>query len=180
MLEKEIWIDINGYEGHYQISNFGRVKSNARYVLRSDGRWQYVKERILIPFQGKTCNYLSVQLCKNNITEKFMIHRLVAIHYLSLDPTTDLEVNHKDGNRHNNRVDNLEVVTHQENIDHSIRTMLKNDYGEKSVNAKLTNKQAKEIRELWRGGMKQNKIAKLFNVSKQTICSIVNNKKYFK
>lgn len=109
-----------------------------------------------------------------------MIHRLVAYEFLGLSHSSLLEVNHKDGNRHNNRVSNLEVVTHQQNIDHSIITNLKNDYGECSINAKLTNRQADEIRWLWENGMMQKDIAKMYNVCKQTICNIIHYKRYFK
>lgn len=109
-----------------------------------------------------------------------MVHRLVAQAFLELDINSDMEVNHIDGNRYNNCVTNLEVITHQQNIDHSIRMGLKNDYGEKSSNAKLTNQQAKEIREAWKQGMMQKDLAKKYGVSKQTICRIVNNKVYFR
>lgn len=180
MNNQEEWRDIKGYEGYYQISSFGRVRSVDRLITRSDGRIYCLKSKILKPFQGNTCNYLSTQLSKNNVCEKFMIHRLVAYEFLGLSHSSLLEVNHKDGNRHNNRVSNLEVVTHQQNIDHSIITNLKNDYGECSINAKLTNRQADEIRWLWENGMMQKDIAKMYNVCKQTICNIIHHKRYFK
>ena len=91
-----------------------------------------------------------------------------------------MEVNHKNGNTLDNRVVNLEVVTHQENIDHSVSTGLKNDYGEKHVNAKLTNKQAEEIRMAHRRGVMQVDLAEAYGVHKQTICNIVHNKTYIK
>ena len=81
----EIWKDIENYEGYYQISSLGRVRSVDRYVIRKDGKMQYCKSTILKSFQGKTCNYLSVQLSKDSITQKFMIHRLVAYAFLNLD-----------------------------------------------------------------------------------------------
>lgn len=180
MNNQEEWRDIKNYEGYYQISSFGRVRSVDRLITRSDERVYCLKSQILKPFQGKTCNYLSIQLSKNNICEKFMIHRLVAYEFLGLHKDSLLEVNHKDGNRHNNRVCNLEVVTHQQNIEHSIITNLKNDYGERSSNAKLTNKQAAEIRWLWANGMMQKNISKMYNVCKQTICNIVHNKSYLR
>lgn len=179
-MQNEEWRDILEYENYYQVSSFGRIRSVERDVLRKDGIWQHCKSYILIPFQGTTCNYLSIQLCKNNVTKKFLIHRLVAIAFLGLVRGYGLEVNHKDGNRHNNRLDNLELVSHQENIDHSIAHNLKNDYGEKSTNAKLTNKQASEIRDKWMKGMLQVDLAEMYGVAKQTICNIVHNKTYFR
>lgn len=176
----EIWKDIENYEGYYQISSLGRVRGVDRYIIRKDGKMQHYKSTVLKPFQGKTCNYLSVQLSKDNIAQKFMIHRLVAYAFLNLDKNSDLEVNHKDGNRHNNNVGNLEVVTHQENIDHSIANNLKNDYGEKSTNAKLTNLQVAEIRRLWLNGVKQIDLAYKYGISKQSISKIVNYKTYFR
>lgn len=176
----EEWRDITNYEGYYQVSSFGNVRSVERTILRSNGIKQHCKSVILKPFQGKTCNYLSVQLSKDNHTEKFMIHRLVAYMFLGLRSESDLEVNHIDGNRYNNKLDNLEIVTHQQNIDHSIIHQLKDDYGEKSTNAKLTNEQAYNIRRMWQNGMPQNIIAQKFQISKQTVCNIVHYKTYIK
>lgn len=97
---KEIWKDIIGYEGEYQISNMGRVKSLI-------GR----RERILKPRKNKR-GYLRVSLHQRN--DK-MIHRLVAIAFLP-NPEGLKEVNHKDENPSNNCVDNLEWCTHQYNV----------------------------------------------------------------
>ena len=177
-MKAEEWREVDGFEGCYQVSSLGRVRSIDRYVERSDGRLAFCKGRILIPFQGTTCNYLSVQLSKNGVPSKHLLHRLVAKAFLGLDSDTVLEVNHKDGNRHNNVVDNLEVVSHQQNIDHSRITGLKDDYGEKHKRAKLTNQQAADARTMWKQGVKQKDIAELFGVSKQVINDVVNYKTY--
>lgn len=176
----EEWKDIVGYEGYYQVSSYGNVKSLDRNIVRKDGKIYRCYSRILIPFQGHTCNYLTVQLSKNNITQKYMIHRLVAYMFLGLLPDSSLEVNHKDGNRHNNCVDNLEIITHQENINHSVAMNLKHDYGEQSTNAKLTNKDAAMIRQMWYNGVKQVELAEMYRVSKQAINRLVHNKSYFR
>lgn len=177
---KEIWRYIPSYEHFYEVSNFGRVRSVERVVMRKDGRFMHCDSVILKPFKGNTCNYLSVQLSINNKPQKFMIHRLVACTFLGLSNNSDLEVNHKDGNTFNNKLNNLEIVTHQQNIDHSVRNNLKNDYGENSSNAKLTNAEADNIRCMWKKGVKQKDIAELYGVCKQTICNIVHNKRYLK
>lgn len=178
MIDNEEWRDLAGFEGSYQVSNLGRIRSIDRYVERCDGRLCFYKGRVLSTFQGTTCNYFSVQLSQNGQPSKFLLHRLIAITFLGLDPQSDLEVNHKDGNRHNNVVSNLEVVTHQQNIDHSRITGLKDDYGEKHKGAKLTNHQAAEARRMWQCGVMQKDIAELYGVSKQTINNIVHFRTY--
>lgn len=131
----EYWKDIPGFEGYYQASNLGRIRSVDRYIVRKDGRMYLCKGRVLSTFQGTTCNYLSVQLSVENNPRKYLLHRLIAKTFLGLDNWVELEVNHKDGDRQNNQLGNLELVSHQENIDHSIITGLKNDYGENHVHA---------------------------------------------
>lgn len=98
----EIWKDVKGYEGKYQVSNLGRVKS-----LGSD-KWH--KGRVLKPsFDGKG-NYLFVGLHKDNCIKLATIHRLVAEQFIP-NPDNLPCVNHKDENKTNNRVDNLEWCT---------------------------------------------------------------------
>lgn len=114
-MKKEIWKDIEGFEGLYQISTYGRVKSLGRYVERircgksekSGKLW--INEKIMSPV---TCGagYLSVALCKNNKTTHKMIHRLVAIAFIP-NPNNLSQVNHKDENKTNNHIDNLEWCT---------------------------------------------------------------------
>ena len=92
---EEIWKDKKGYEGHYQVSNWGRVKSI-----------KFGKEKILKLIKDKD-GYLQVTLCKNNIKKVYKVHRLVAEAFI--DNTDNLpQVNHKDENKLNNNVDNLE------------------------------------------------------------------------
>lgn len=112
--EIEVWKDIQGYEGLYQVSNLGNVKSLSRLMISNTGRFTS-RERFL-----KQCNdingYLMVNLNKNNkhVTKK--VHKLVAIEFLSHVPCgSKLVINHIDFNMKNNRVDNLEIVTTREN-----------------------------------------------------------------
>lgn len=176
---QEIWVDIKNYEGCYQISNKGRVKSLEREVV-SGGITRTQSERILTHWCGKTSLYDCVRLYKNGIGEKFSVHRIVAAHFLD-DWDPELEVNHIDGNRYNNAVENLEMCTHQRNMEHAIANDLKNDYGEKSRNAKLTNAQAERIRErYYAGGVTQLELAIEYGVSHQTVSCIVRHKKYFR
>lgn len=96
----EIWKGINGYEGLYQVSNLGRVKS---------------KRKILKPINGE---YLKVGLSKNGVQKTLYIHRLVAETFLG---RSNLQVNHKDENKHNNYVDNLEWISFKENMNYGTK-----------------------------------------------------------
>ncbi len=106
----EIWKDIRGYESLYQVSNLGRVKSIPR---------EGTKGGFLKPSISKS-GYLCVTLSKNNKTKRFPIHRLVANNFL--------EVNHKDGNKLNNKLNNLEFVTKSQNILHRFRVLKQKPY----------------------------------------------------
>ena len=169
---REIWVDIKNYEGKYKISNLGRVKSLERQVSHDGITWTQ-PERIMCHWCGTTSLYDCVRLYKGGVGKKFSVHRLVAQHFLP-DWNPGLEVNHIDGNRDNNRADNLEMCTHQRNMEHAIAGGLKRDYGEKSVNAKLTNGQAEEIRVRYSSGQaSQNSLAKQYGVSRQTVSAII-------
>ena len=119
--ENEIWKDIEGYIGYYQISNYGRVKSLSRpiYFTESGLFHRMKKETIKTPKPTKD-GYLSVTLSVNGNDKNYLIHRLVAEAFINKPNTDDyLEVNHKDMNRKNNHVENLEWTTHQINVKYS-------------------------------------------------------------
>ena len=114
----EEWKDIDGYEGYYQISSYGRVKSLSRPIYKKDGTFhRYKKETIKKPKIDKD-GYLTVTLSVDGINKTFPIHRLVANAFI---PNADktLEVNHIDLNRKNNCVNNLEWKSHTDNVKHS-------------------------------------------------------------
>ena len=162
---QETWVDIHGYEGCYQVSDFGRVKN---------------LKRVMSPWSGTTSAYLCVRLYRSGIQKKFSIHRLVAEHFLK-EWDVNLEVNHKDGNRFNNAAVNLEMCTHRYNMQHAILEGLKNDCGEKSSRAKLANAQAEEIRKIYgQGGISQATLGRLYGVSRQTVSMIIRYKKYIR
>lgn len=104
----EEWKDIKGYEGLYQVSNLGRIKSLSR---------NNTKGKILKLTKDKR-GYYFVTLSKNNVVEKVMIHRVVAKIFL-LNTENKSQVNHIDGNKTNNCVENLEWCTPKENIRHA-------------------------------------------------------------
>ena len=114
----EIWKDIEGYEGLYQISNLGNVKSLERKKI--DGRLCH--EKILKQAKNK-CGYLSCEFCKDGVGRRFLIHRIVAQTFLP-NPDGKREVNHINGIKTDNRVENLEWNTSKENQLHAYRSGL--------------------------------------------------------
>jgi hypothetical protein len=102
---QEIWKEIPGYNGYYQVSNLGRVKSVDRIVLNA-GFEQYRIGKILKQTK-QTTGYSTVNLCIKNIRKRFLVHRLVAEAFIP-NPDNMPHINHKDENKRNNRVDNLE------------------------------------------------------------------------
>lgn len=107
----EIWKDIPGYEGLYQVSNMGRVLS--LHYRKSN------KARLLSPRKERH-NYLNVFLCKNGHKEIKKIHQLVALAFLP-NPNKYTEINHKDENPQNNRADNLEWCSRNYNMNYGNR-----------------------------------------------------------
>jgi hypothetical protein len=101
----EVWKDIEGYEGKYKISSYGRVKNKKDYIF---------KERLT--FDG----YVKVTLLKNGIAKDYRVHRLVAIAFMpNVDFLSKTTVNHKDCNKRNNNVDNLEWFDRHEQLKHA-------------------------------------------------------------
>lgn len=133
---RETWKDIKGYEGLYQVSNLGNVKSVNHYA--SNGKCLILyKGKLLKPwFDGKK-HYLQVTLSKDNVKKKYLIHRLVAETFIN--NTQNLpEVNHKNGCKTDNKVNNLEWVTSKENKAHAIKNgYYKNVYKNRKSNAKI-------------------------------------------
>jgi hypothetical protein len=168
-MSAEIWRDINGYEGLYQISNYGRVKSLGG---RLGG---YVKD-IIMKLTPDQKGYSRVRFSKNYKKETFKVHRLVANAFL-LNIKNKPMVNHKDGEKNNNYVHNLEWVNNSENRLHAIRNeYIKYPKGENSYTHKLNNKDVFKIRELFQNGKSIRDISNEFNVTWQNIKYIIDRK----
>lgn len=133
---KEIWKDIKENE-NYQISNKGRIRSKDRVTIRKDGKKLTTKGRILRTAKD-TKGYIRVQISNGTIK----IHREVAKAFIP-NPLNLEEVNHIDGNKSNNNVDNLEWCTHKQNINHAINNGL---YGKRPK--MLRDKKGRFIRKL--------------------------------
>lgn len=117
---EEIWKDIVGYEGLYQVSNLGRVKSLPRLHKYVHGYYM-TKEKILSPrVCGKQREYLAVALNVDGKTKQYKIHRLVATAFIP-NPYGYNEINHKDENKGNNKVGNLEWCSRSYNVNYGCR-----------------------------------------------------------
>ena len=110
----EIWKDVIGYEGIYQVSSLGRIKSLSRIITNSLGSFQS-KERILNTKKAKT-GYLEISLYKDGFAKSFLIHRLLASSFFNKDMNSRLIViNHKNFIRSDNSIKNLEIISQREN-----------------------------------------------------------------
>ena len=115
----EIWRDIKNYEGLYQVSNLGRVKSLKRVIIHSNGKNCFYKEKILKPVKTKN-SYLVICLHKKGKQKRFYIHKLVGESFI-VNPNNYPCINHKDENKENNNVNNLEWCTYEYNNTYGTR-----------------------------------------------------------
>jgi hypothetical protein len=166
---EEIWKDIEGYEGLYQISNQGRIRSLERSVYHPITKIQKIPEKILKPDLRK--GYLAVSLCINGFKKSFLIHRIVAKHFV-LNHFNKPEVNHLDGNKSNNYYLNLEWATSSENQIHAVKTFLQKS-GSKHSNSKLDETKAIKIKN---SALSLSKLSEIYGVSKSCIYSVKKSK----
>ena len=119
---REIWKDVKGFEGIYQVSNYGRVKAYTKLIKHSRvGYMRRIKERFL-SICDNGYGYKNVYFCVNGKRTVKYIHRLVAEAFLP-NPQNYKEINHKDYNKENNFVENLEWCSRRQNIEHSLINM---------------------------------------------------------
>jgi hypothetical protein len=177
---EEFWIGVKGYKGKYQVSTLGCVKSMARTIKLKPG-WcgpdrRVINEKVLSPaFAGK--GYAFVGLCKNGRVSLKYVHRLVWESFNG-PIKKDMEINHRDGNKRNNSLDNLEAVSHRENMLHAHRNGLTTilNKGEGNPSAILTDDKVIEIKRRLALGEVQRRIAEDIGVSYQTITLIKQGK----
>lgn len=179
-MKNEIWVAIKDYEGYYEISNLGRVKSLAKEWIAGKGSVRKKKETILRFSKVKAKNgiYFHVNICCNKIRKSLLVNRLVAEHFCYKQEGCDV-VNHLDCDTTNNRADNLEWTTTLGNVryswEHGFKKSIK---GEKHGCSKLKTEDIKEIRRLSATGMFHKEISKLFNVTRANVTLIVNGKRW--
>lgn len=122
MSNTEIWKDIEGYEGLYQVSNLGRVKSLYRrmYDINNKKNTYYKREKILKSYNNR--GYKMVKLTKGEKSECVYVHRLVCCAFKKLNlKNKETKINHIDEKKENNYVNNLEICSQKYNVRHSIK-----------------------------------------------------------
>lgn len=130
------WKDIIGFEGYYQVSSEGYIRSVDRYVQNSNGSTRLLKGKMMklseAVGRANSDGYYVVNLHKNCKSYVMHVHRIVANAFIP-NPNNYPTVNHKDGNKHNNSVDNLEWVTYLENNSHALQCGLRKPRGTKVI-----------------------------------------------
>jgi len=172
------WKDIPNYEGAYEVSSQGDVRSIKRY---NNYKKHSIGDKILSP--GITDGYCQVALSKHKSQQQYKIHRLVAQAFIP-NPENKPCVNHLDGVKSNNCVDNLEWCTYSENAKHAwdtgLRTLERSNiyklhgHGENNSNSKLTQHNVDNIRkEYASGAYSYIQLAIKYNVGKSSICRVI-------
>ena len=157
-MSAEEWKAVVGYEGAYEVSTLGRVRSFRRE--RPQNGW--LPERIMSPMVKKD-GYCQIHLQRNGAVSRRYIHRLVVEAFCGKIPE-DRQVNHVDGDKSNNKIANLEIVSAAENIQHAIRSGLKRVSGEGSPTCRLRSSEVWLIRKLKACGIRSKFVAAMFKI----------------
>jgi hypothetical protein len=154
---KEIWKDVPEYEGLYQVSNLGRVKS-----------LKFGRERILKPQEGKQ-GYMHVFLYKEGDVKFYRVHRLMMLAFVG---ESNLQVNHINGIKTDNRLENLEYCTGSQNIKHAFNTGLSVPVkGEKHGRSKITRACVERIK-YGHQGVSQKEIARIYGITQSQVSRV--------
>lgn len=164
----ELWKDIKGFEDNYEVSSSGKIRRKDRLTTYKNGKIVNYKSKILKLIIGED-GYYKVNLYKNDKMSTFRVNRLVAQAFIS-NPLNLPQVNHEDGNKLNNNDWNLKWCDEYYNLNHSYETGLKK--------IKLTKENVNEIKTLYKeGNLTQKEIGIIYNVNKEHINNIINNRK---
>jgi hypothetical protein len=169
-IENEEWRQVPG-SPWYEVSNLGRARSIDRVITYRDGRSQFWPGKILTPSPNAD-GYPKIALSGRTRN----LHVLVALAFIGPCPE-GREINHKDGNKLNAAADNLEYVSHQENIDHAGASGLqRRALGEASGNCKLTEQRVREIRALKASGRGVTRIARDMGVGLSCVRHVLSGR----
>lgn len=174
-MKNEIWKEIKGYEGIYSISSFGNVKRHERSVPSKNASRMVLKEKLL-KIHTNHRGYSYVVFGVNNKSQNYSIHRLIAEYFIP-NPENKEQVNHINGIKSDNRIENLEWATRKENMVHARENNLfpsDHNRGIKHGKAILNPKKVREIRELKDNGKSYKQLADLYSVSMGCIQLIMN------
>lgn len=178
--DTEIFLPIKGYEGLYEISNLGRVKSLKRQIRHYKGGFSTIQEKFISIVRHKHGHHV-VRLWKENKTKLFNLYRLMAIAFIP-NPENKPEVNHKDGDRKSYpNLSNLEWVTPSENMKHAYDTGLSRGNFRKGFEhqfCKFTEKDIRKVFELRKNGVKLVDIGKELNMNWVYASKVLNNPRF--
>ena len=169
-INKEIWKDIPGYEGSYQVSNIGRVRSFDREFIDSIGRRRLLKGRVFFSHKSRT-GYIGIRLhsaIRQKKRKSFLTHRLVLMAFKGMPTKKRPHCNHINGIKTDNRIENLEWCSNKENVRHAYRIGLCKR-GEGNHLSKLKEKDVLMAIELLKRDVSTKEISKRLNIS---ICNI--------
>ena len=171
----EYWSDIPNYEGYYQVSNHGNVRSLNRSVVQQNGRKQFIKGKTIKPHLTNK-GYFKVHLWRDGKKISRSIHRLVAMAFLA-NSLNKPQVNHINGCKTDNNLCNLEWNTQSEQQIHAYQNGLQ-ARGEKHHYAKLSLEEVIQIKQSLKSQVLQKDLAAKFNISQQTISAIKTNSRW--
>jgi hypothetical protein len=178
-MEQEIWKSVKGYEGFYEVSNLGRVRTIARIAIGLSKLKNPRKTPVKAKIKKSRINqsgYVTVALVRNNVSAVTYLHRIIATAFIS-NPKGYKIINHKNGIKSDNRIENLEWCTSGYNNQHAINTRLR-----KPARAQIDEKMAYKIREMRSQKLTYEKIGELVGISKASIGAFLRgtNYKYLK
>jgi hypothetical protein len=167
---KEQWLPIKGYETHYEVSNYGRVRNIPRIIPMYCKGGQYLSKQTINKLSPNNKGYGRVFLSKHSKVCTKYVHRLVAEHFCP-NPLGYKEVNHIDGNKENNRASNLEWVSRRQNCVHARRNNLFIP-----APSKLTIKEVDSIVAMRKNGVSRKEVAKMHGVGETNITCITSGR----
>ena len=180
---EEIWKDIEGYEGKYEVSNLGRVRSLDYTIMQPNAHDRHLQP---ITYKGKmikpheqNSGYLQIGLRDENGKRQFLVHRLVAVAFIP-NPDNLPDINHKDENRHNNHADNLEWCTKKYNVNYGNARQHLSDTHRNHPNLSMPVEQLSKNGEVLKEYQSANEASRQTGISLSGITRCCNGEKHYK